>query len=95
MKRFVTPAIVLIAVVQSLFLRQSAFADPPIPQSSTVVNLQFGPVVQSSDGNTATTGLLTGATVTATGGSTTTITTARQHNRNRIATREHGNLIRI
>jgi hypothetical protein len=54
----------------------AAFADPPIPQSSTVVNLQFGPVVQSSDGSTPITGLLTGATVAATGGSTTTITTA-------------------
>lgn len=73
MKRY---AVIALAILSLCLTPCTLRAEPAMLQSSTSQTLQIGPVVASSDGKTPLTGLLTGSTITATGGSATTITSA-------------------
>ena len=73
MKRLFLIALVVLCVLPV----SGAWAqNETVQQNQTAQALKFGPVTLTSDHNTGMTGLVTGTTVTATGGSTTTITSA-------------------
>ena len=59
---------------------QTVIAQSEAAGTGTTLNLDMGPVVASSDHQAAITGLVTGSTITATGGSSTTITSATTAN---------------
>lgn len=66
----------ILAILLVLLNPQVMRAEPVVQQSSTNQGLDAGPIVAASNGSTPLTGLLTGSTITATGGSSTTITSA-------------------